>query len=266
MSTSPQLRVSHASSTDRFLNLSLTNFRELLRDRTTFFFVLIFPFAFIALFALIGASGTKAKAGGTELDAIRFGLPGVLLLGFGSLAFLGTATTMVQLRDRGVLRLLGVTPLRRLTFIGSLVPARLAIAVFQLLVLAVIALIAGYLEVGALGRLLVSAGCGLAMLFSIGFLAGGIMRSPEATSTALSAGLPVVGMLCGILIPLQTLPAVFGDIASFIPLTYMGDALRQDLVGAGAQYAITTDWLICLGTAAVFTTLAALTFRWDQGE
>lgn len=251
-----------------FVTLSLTNLRELIRDRTTFFFLLIFPFAFIALFALIGASGSTVDqgSGGEPLDAIRFGLPGVLLLAFGTLAFLGTATTMVQLRARGVLRLLGVTPLRRLTFIGALVPPRLAIAAVQLGVLCAIAVGAGYLNVGQFGQLLVSCACGLAMLFSIGFLAGGLMRSPEATSTALSALLPVAGMLCGILIPLQTLPPIFADFARYIPLTYFGDALRQSLVGAAGDYALTTDWLVMLGTAAVFTTVAAFTFRWDQGE
>ena len=266
MTPSDTIAAPQRSST--FLSLSRTNFHELLRDRTTFFYLLVFPFAFIGLFALIGASGTSVgqTGGGEKLDAVRFGLPGVLLLAFGSLAFLGTATTMVQLRSRGILRLLGVTPLRRMTFIGALVPPRLTIAAIQLAILSVLALALGYLEVAQFGRLLVSCLCGLAMLFSIGFLAGGIMRSPEATSTTLSGILPIAGMFCGILVPLQTLPKVFSDLAGYVPLTYLGDALRQDLVGARGGYPIVTDWLVMLGTAAVFTALAAATFRWDQGE
>lgn len=247
--------------------LSMVNLKELLRDPTTFFFVLVFPFLFIAMFAFISSStGKNATVGGEAFDGFRFGLPAVLVLAFGQLAFLGTATTMVQLRSRGTLRLLALTPLRRLTFIAALVPARLMIAVAQLVVMAAIAAATGFLEVGQIGRLLLSCAFGLAMLFALGFFLGGRISSPEVAAGALSGLLPVLLIASGILLPIGLLPGAIAHAADFIPLTYLGDAVRQDLVGAQALHPIGLDYLVMAATTVVFTLLSALTFRWDQGE
>jgi len=244
--------------------LSATNFRELVRDPTTFFFVLVFPFLFIGMFAFI--SSATNGAGGQDFDGFRFGLPAVLVLAFGQLAFLGTATTMVQLRARGTLRLLALTPLRRLTFIAALVPARVAIAAFQLAIMAALAAATGFLELAQVGRLLVTCVLGLAMLFSLGFLLGGRLSSPEVASGALAGLLPVLLIASGILLPLSMLPAGVAAVADFLPFTYLGDAVRQDLVGGAPLHPIELDWLVMAGSAALFTLLAASTFRWDQGE
>jgi len=245
--------------------LAVVNFRELIRDPATFFFVLVFPFLFMGMFAFISSAGAATVAG-EKFDGFRFGLPAVLVLAFGQLAFLGTATTMVQLRSRGTLRLLALTPLPRLTFIAALVPARLAIAALQLAIMATIAAATGFLEVGQIGRLLLSCTLGLAMLFSFGFFLGGRMSSPEAAAGVLSGLLPVLLIVSGILLPISILPGPLADFADYIPLTYLGDAVRQDLVGSEALHSIGLDYVVMAATAAVFTVLSALTFRWDQGE
>lgn len=242
--------------------LSATNLRELVRDPTTFFFLLIFPFLFLGLFAFISST----QGASDNFDGFRFGVPAVLILAFGQLALFGTATTMVQLRSRGTLRLLSLTPLRRSTFVASLVPGRLLIAASQLAVLATVAAITGFLEPGQLGRLIVSCLLGLGMLFAFGFFMGGRISSPEVASGGLSAVLPILLIASGVLVPLRYMPAALQDIAHWIPLTYLGDAIRQDLIGDKAMHAIWLDWLIIAGTAMVFVVLAILTFRWDEGD
>jgi len=242
--------------------LSLAHARQLLRDPTTFFFLLVFPFIFLMLFAIVPA----AEVNGKELDPISFGLPAVLVLGFGNLALLGTATTIVEMRGRGILRLFGVTPVTRTQFLLSTVPVRLAIAVFQVLVLLALGLTIGDLEASKLPRLLATCALGLLMFFALGFLAGGYLRSVQATSTILSGILPVAMIVSGIFVPFSALPEGFESAAKYFPLTYLGDALQQDLAGADGMYSITTDWLVVAGTAVVLALVAIFTFRWDQGE
>lgn len=240
--------------------LSLTNLRELLRDPTTFFFVLVFPFIFIGVFALI--SSTQQG----DFDTFRFGLPGVLTLAFGQLAFIGTTTALVQLRARGTLRLLSLTPVTKRAFAISIVPPRLMIAAFQLVVMAIVALATGYLAGGDVARLVLTCLLGLAMLFSIGVFLGGWMRSPEVASGVLSAVFPLLMIVTGIFIPLHLLPDAMQTLADWIPLSYLGDALRQDLVGGNPLHAIGVDYAVMAGTTLVFSVLTLLTFRWDDGE
>ncbi|WP_026910298.1 ABC transporter permease [Patulibacter minatonensis] len=240
--------------------LSLTNLRELLRDPTTFFFLLVFPFLFIGLYAFISTT-TQGS-----FDTFRFGLPGVLVLAFGQLAFIGTTTALVQLRARGTLRLLSLTPVTKRAFAASIVPPRLAIAGVQITLMAVVAIATGYLAGGDVARLLLSSLFGLAMLFSIGIFLGGRLRSPEVASGLLSAIFPLLMIVAGVFVPLSEMPDAVRTISDWIPLTYLGDALRQDLVGGTALHSIGVDYAVMGGTALIFTALTALTFRWDDGE
>lgn len=242
--------------------LSLAHARQLLRDPITFFFLLVFPFIFLTLFAVTPA----AEVGGQKLDPISFGLPAVLVLGFGNLALLGTATTIVEMRSRGILRLFAVTPVTRSQFLVSTVPVRLGIATFQVAILLALGLTIGDLDAGALPRLLATCALGLLMFFALGFLAGGYLRSVQATSTIMSGLLPVAMICSGIFVPFSVLPEGFASAAKYFPLTYLGDALQQDLAGADGMYSITIDWLVIAGTALVLAVLAILSFRWDQGE
>lgn len=217
-----------------------------------------------------GANAERVDVVGPDgeepFEPVRFGIPAVLILAFASLALYGTAIPIIQLRERGTLRLLGVTPLSRMTFLLAQAPARLAIALIQLLVMGTVAALTGFLNVVQLAGLAATLFLGLAMLFSLGYLFAGLLRDSESSSLVLGTLLPIVLFLSGIFLPLQLLPAVLQDISRFIPLTYFGDALRSDLVGFDGEFARWVSYLAMGGTAVIGTLLATRTFRWDQGE
>lgn len=204
--------------------------------------------------------------GQEPFDPMRFGLPGVLIMAFASLAFFGTATPIIQLRQRGTLKLLGLTPLSRLTFVAAQIPPRFCLAAVQLLIMLTIARFTGFLSTDRLGGVLLSSLLGLLMLFALGYLIGGLMTSVELASGLLAGLMPVMLMFTGILLPLDIMPGWVVQGARLIPLTYLGDALRQHLVGSVPMFSLTTDYLVLLGSAIVLTLITALTFRWDQGE
>ncbi|HEX7949941.1 MAG TPA: ABC transporter permease, partial [Candidatus Limnocylindrales bacterium] len=69
--------------------------------------------------------------------------------------------------------------------------------------------------------------------------------------------------LSGIFFPLEIMPTWLRTVATFMPLTYLGDALRQVMVGGTpfvplwADMAILGGWLVaCLAISARF-------FRWQ---
>jgi ABC-2 type transport system permease protein len=208
-----------------------------------------------------------AGSRGTSIfDGRSFGIPAVLILALTSLALLGTATPIILLRQRKTLRLIGLTPCTRLTFVLAQVPARLGIGLFHLLVVCVIGTAWGVLHVQHPGALAGVVVLGLAMLFSLGYFAGGVIRSPELGSGLLAGLMPVVLMGSGVLLPLQLMPHALTTMAKFSPFGHFGSLLRHELVGTQYVYDPTTSVLVMLGFTVAVTMATLLTFRWDEGE
>ena len=105
-----------------------------------------------------------------EVDILRLNLGAVLIAGLMAIVFLGTSVPLVSLRKRGTLRLLGTTPLSRLTFIISQSPVRFLIGVAEAAVIVVIAWVQGYVESFNLFRLAATLLIGLSMLFALAYL------------------------------------------------------------------------------------------------
>lgn len=199
-------------------------------------------------------------------EAIRTGIPFTLILAFGFLAIYATAAPLIQQRQRGTLKLLGLTPLSRLTFVLAQLPARLAIAVVQLAVLSGLAYASHLLTLDRLPGAVFSAFITLLLLFAFGYLVGGLASSAEIASAAFTGLLPVLLMPSGFMFPVDTLPNWVQVVGRFVPLSYCGDALRHFMTGAPIAYSLVADYSITVACVIVVTWLAAKTFRWDQGE
>jgi len=136
----------------------------------------------------------------------------------------------------------------------------------QLLGMLVAAAALGTLEPERLPRVLATAALGLAMVFALGFCLGGLLRSPEVTSNAVGALLPVVLMLSGVLIPLELLPDAVQTLAHLSPFTYFGDAMRQDLVAEAPAFPLWLDYAVMAAATAALTAITVRTFDWSGGE
>ncbi|GHD35329.1 ABC transporter permease [Nocardiopsis kunsanensis] len=202
--------------------------------------------------------------GEPPFDALRFGLPGVLVLSFGSLALFGTAVPVIQLRSQGTLRLLGTTPLSRLTFLLAQAPVRFAMAALQFLVLAALAYALGFFDPVKLPTLLMSALLTLVLMSSLGFVLAARLRNTEIATQIGGWILPVVLMVSGLLVPPNFLPEVLDDVNRFLPFAPLGDMLRADLVGLAPDH----SWWASAGIVAAWAVglilVAAKLFVWDQ--
>ena len=80
-------------------------------------------------------------------------------------------------------------------------------------------MIAGFIVVGAMA------------FTALGYVIASFAPTEESANFIVSAVQFPMMFLSGIFFPLQGLPDWLHTVASFLPLTYLGDALRQTMVG-----------------------------------
>jgi len=236
--------------------------RELLRDRKTLFYAVLFPFGMLGLFLGMAALLPPSPA----FDRSRFFLATGLFVALASVAFWGVAVPLVALRERGTLRLLSTTPVSRLTIMLAQTPARLAVTLVQVATIAAVSAAYGHLPAERLGSLLLTCLAGLMLLLPLGFLLGAILPTAEAVSNSLTFLLLVLLAMAGLFLPLDQMPAAVADTLDVLPPALLGDAIRQDLTGVPADQPAWVSWLAAAGSGALLTMIAIRAFRWDGGE
>ncbi|MEO3937720.1 ABC transporter permease [Dermatophilaceae bacterium Soc4.6] len=213
-----------------------------------------------------GAIEVVNADGSAVFDPVRGSLPTVLMLGLLSLAFLGTAAPLVGLRQRGTLRLLGTTPVRRSTFVLAQIPARFAMGAIQVGVIAGYAAYLGYLDVASAGALLLSCALGLVMVLALGYLFASRMSNQDLATTIASLLIPVAMIFAGSMMPSQLLPDGVRRVADALPTSVLSQSIGVSLVGDGSTTGLPAKWALMAGIAFAATLAAALVFTWDRKD
>ncbi len=201
-----------------------------------------------------------------EFRRIEYVLPGVLSMSLMQLGLFATAPLLVNLRERGVLRRLGVTPLTRTTVLTSQVIFRLGIALVQTGVVLVLGRIAFGMRItpdnlpGVFGFTLL----GAAVFVTLGYFLAGLARTEESLQGLI--GLPNVlfMMLSGIFFPISDMPGWIRPVVDLIPLTYLADALRQLIVQGTPRYSLPTDLAVLGAWWIGCSVLAVRFFTWER--
>jgi len=199
----------------------------------------------------------------TSISAVTYLVPSILAMALMQLGIFA-AIPLVQQREKGILKRIGATPLARWKLVGSNVLLRLVVAVVDAVLIVGIGF--AVFNVQIVGNLLAVAGIvllGAASFLAIGFALASFLKTEEqAQGVVQVVQLPMM-FLSGIFFSFDFLPGVLQTVARFLPLTYLGDALRQVMVNGtqvaplGVDLAILTGWLVvCLG-------IAARAFRWE---
>jgi ABC-2 type transport system permease protein len=215
-------------------------------------------------------------AGGTEvltvttrpiqseaLSAVGYLVPSILAMALMQLGVFA-AIPLVQQREKGILKRMGATPLPRWMLIGSNILVRLIVAIAD----AVVILGIGYLlfDLKSSGSLLAVAGLtllGAAAFLALGFLLAAFVRTEEqATGVVQLVQIPMM-FLSGIFFSFTFLPEFLQTIARFLPLTYLGDALRQVMVNGTPVASLEFDILVLVGWLVVCLGISARYFRWE---
>ena len=210
--------------------------------------------------------GLRTEAGSArELRTIDYLLPGILGMSLMQLGLFATAQPLVALRVQGVLKRLNATPLSRTSLLTAYVAFRLTVALFQT---AVCVLIGRYaFKVAIVGNVWALSGwlfLGTLVFISLGFFMAAISRNEEiCIGLGNIINLPMI-LLSGVFFPVNHLSRVFDYILPFVPLNYLGDALRQTMVDAPPVHPPGVNLLVLGAWVVVMTGLSVRFFTWED--
>lgn len=198
-----------------------------------------------------------------DLRAIDYLVPGILALALMQLGLFAAIPLVVDRQNR-VLKRLGATPLRRSTLVASTVIFRLFIALIQgALIIAIARFVFG---VPMLGNWFFLAGVvilGTLTFLSMGYLLSAFAKTEEAITPLIMAIQFPLMFLSGIFFPVDMMPDFMRPVMTVMPLTYLGDSLRQIMVSSSPLEPHAVNLAVLGGWFAVCLAGAVRFFRWE---
>lgn len=198
-----------------------------------------------------------------EISPAAYFVPSILAMALMQLGVFA-AIPLVEQREKLILKRLSATPLRRWTLVGSNILMRLLIALVQsVLIISIGAALFGVAIVGSIALVVAFIVFGAITFISIGYVIASFAKTEESANSLTSVVQFPLMFLSGIFFPIDFMPDFLQPVAAVMPLTYLGDALRQVMVG-GAPYAPLPIDALVLGAWLVGSfIISARFFRWQ---
>jgi ABC-2 type transport system permease protein len=174
------------------------------------------------------------------------------------------AVPLVADRQKGILKRLSATPLRRWQLVGANAVMRLLIALVQTLIIVGVGIAVFGVETS--GSILLTASfvaLGAVSFLALGYVLASFTRTEEAANGVTQVVQFPMMFLSGVFFPIEAMPSFLQSIARLIPLTYLADALRQVMVGGTAFAPLWVCAAVLLGWLVVCFGIAARKFQWQ---
>ena len=223
---------------------------------------ILFPvLVFVVAGRLLGGRVTPSSI--PVATFVRVGLPVLASVLISLSGVLSLVTIIAIYREGGILKRLRATPLRPQTILTAHVLVKLALTLVTLALM----VLAGkrYYPINVSVPIF---GFAIALLIStwsilsIGFLIASIVPTARFAQPIGAAILyPMLG-LCGLFVPITSLPPALQVVARFLPLTY-AVSLLQGIWKGEAWSAHVGDIAALVAVFAVCTALSAKVFRWE---
>jgi ABC-2 type transport system permease protein len=239
-------------------------FKRFWRDPQSVFFTVALPIVFLVIFA--GIFGNDTLDSRQNLKVSTYYVPGIITLGVISAAFVGLAISIVEQRERGILKRLRSTPLPPRVYIAARAGTA---AVLTLLVTAALVLVGRLaygvrVPTGALPGLLVTLVLGTACFASLGFAVSGVIRSANAAPAVTNGIALPLQMISGVFFPVDQLPDGLLHIAEVFPVYHLAEGLLDGFDPDGPVAGFGWGHLAVLAAwTAIGLAVAARSFRWE---
>jgi ABC-2 type transport system permease protein len=244
-----------------FSRLAFVETKLFLREKAAAISVFGLPVALVIGFGLIPGFGDPQKSLSGQIGTQYIASIGVAIV-LAILGLNGVPMVIGQYRERGILRRLGVTPVRPLTLLGADLMVWAAAAILSVAVVVGVARVAFHVPAPAgAGWFVLSVILGIAALFALGLLVAAV--APTARSAAGLGWLLFFPNMffAGVYFPTEQMSSVMRQIGNFTPLgsalhavrdSWMGLTPRPQYLGIMAAYAV------------IAAALAARFFRWER--
>ncbi len=241
-----------------FFQLFLTNLRLIYRNVSGLFWTLIMPtFIYVALSVLpIG------KTMGGTVSYSDYVLPGIIAMVIMQGGIYGLAYWMIDLKSRGVIKRLLVTPINRVELVLSLLCARVLVVIVQTIVLTMVGVIFFRAEFAGsiLGTLLFVLLGGFIFLLVGLFIATFADSYESAAPITTAVGLPLT-FLGNLFYPVESLPTMLQSVANILPITYLADGIRKLYLYPFDWHLVLKDYIVLLVWLIIALALVLWRFR-----
>lgn len=198
--------------------------------------------------------------GSRYIDFLIPGLLGMNLLGSG---IWGVGFSVVQARQKKLLKRFMATPMRRSHYLLSFILSRLVFLILE--VAALVGFGALMFGVGVRGSFLTLAGITILGAFSfagLGLLVASRARTIEGVSGLMNLVMLPMWILSGTFFSYARFPDAMIPFVKALPLTALNDALRAVMIDGAALGALTAPLGIVVAWGAVSFVVALKIFRW----
>lgn len=199
-----------------------------------------------------------------SLRYIDYLLPGMIAMTLMNSALFGLGGTIVNYREKGVLRRLKVTPQPLTQFIAVQISNQLIFSVLRALLLIIVAV--SFFKVKVFGSyflLLLIVIVGSLTFVTIAFTVASFAKNREVADTLSNIiSLPMM-FLSGVFFPVDNAPNWIKPLIQILPLKYLADAFRAVMNKGEGLAAIQQQMLILSALTAVFFFISLKTWRWE---
>jgi ABC-2 type transport system permease protein len=199
-----------------------------------------------------------------KLTYMDFLLPGILAMSIMQMGVFSVAFVFVDLKKRGILRRLKVTPMNPNDFILAHVVTRVIVLLLQVTLLITAGMLFFHLNfIGSIWNLFLVGLLGAVVFLAMGFAIAGVSKSEDQVAPLANVITMPMMLLSGIFFSRANLPGFAHALTSIFPLTYLADGLRSVAID-GASLADIWLQLAGLGVWCVLTCFVAIKlFRWE---
>ena len=244
-----------------FWELFKANLKVVYRNRAGFFWTVVMPAGIYMALSVLPIGQML----GNQIEYSSYLLPGLIALTIMQGGIYTLAYWTIDLKARGVIKRLQVTPIRRGDLILSLLLSRSIVMLAQMLLLTLIGVL--FFEatvVGNIWMLVLLTVLGGFIFLPLGLLIATFADSYEAAAPITAAvGLPFT-FLGNVFYPTDSLPMALQKIAEFLPITYLAEGFRAIYLGEPYSQYLYRDIGILIIFAAAIITITAWRFKIEE--
>jgi ABC-2 type transport system permease protein len=201
-----------------------------------------------------------------SLKTIQYLTPGLLGWAIATGAMFGAALTLVNWRQKKILRRLRLSPVSTATIVGARVGVSVLVALVQTAIFIGVASLPYFgLQLSNYWWMSIPiVFVGTLAFLSIGLLAGSFTKTPEAASAIANLIVLPMAFLSGAFFPLQGAPAWLQTVSQALPLRHMVDGLLDVMVRGQPPATVLPQIGVLLGFAVVVSAISVALFRWED--
>ncbi len=219
---------------------------------------------------LQAASGRKDTVSTTSHSSsqpgsryIDFLIPGLIGMGLMNSGMWGIGFSLVDMRQRKLLKRFVATPMRRSDFLLAVMSSRLVLMVVEVSILLLFGVLVFHMPVaGSLWTLLLLGSLGAIAFGAVGLLTACRAQKIETASGLINLVMMPMWIFSGVFFSYEHFPALAQPFIKALPLTALNDALRAIILEGASLPSQSARFLILILWGGLSFILALRWFRW----